>query len=126
MLNLKEFINGLKMTYGAVNVTLTNVDEINVLSIAAPLLSLDTKLVATDGLLSSHKSDVIDESTLKSSINVRKSTWIAVASIGLVNNEESEDVTTDTDVVVNIAISTINNLKYEDISEKEIKSFMRI
>ena len=129
MLSLKEFITGLKTAYGAVNVTLTNVEEISSLSIAAPLLVLDSKMIVTDGNLSSHKTELFnnedDSVLLKSSVNVKKASWLAVASIGIVSDEESKD-DINTDIVVNVAITVIGDKKFEDICDETIKNYMRV
>ena len=127
MITLKEFIGHYNRVYGKANVTVNNVAELTTLSIGGLLLDLDAKMIATDGVLSSHKTESYMENEdymLKSSVNVRKAKWVAIASIAFVKQSETDE--NDVDVVVNILINVVGDSTYEDIADDMIKNYMRI
>ena len=122
MITLKEVLANLKSVYGEANATVVNVDTISSVSMESYLLDLDAKLIATDGVLSAHKTEQYkDEKSgdykLKSSVNVRKATWVAVASLLCVK---------DGNVIVSIALSIVGDRKYEDIADDNVTTIMRI
>lgn len=127
MIALKDFILKMKETYGNVIINMTNVAEITSLTVASALMDLDSKYVITNGILSSHKTEPFqdeDESIkLKSSVNVKKATWVAIANITILDHEENSD---EIKAAVNITISAVGDVKYEDIANDIIKSYMRI
>jgi hypothetical protein len=65
-----------------------------------------------------------DDYMLKSSVNVRKAKWVAIASIAFVKQSETDE--NDVDVVVNILINVVGDSTYEDIADDMIKNYMRI
>ncbi len=124
---LKEFFANLKGIYGNVNITVNNVEAIPVVSVSSGLLDLDAKLIATNGVLSAHKTEQYEDTEndmyrLKSSVNVRKATWLAIASIGFKEGSDKSD----NDVVVNILLNIVGDVKYEDIADDKASSIMRI
>ncbi len=127
MIALKDFILKMKETYGNVIINMTNVVGITAITVSSALMDLDSKYAITNGVLSSHKTEPFqdeDESIkLKSSVNVKKATWVAIANITILDREENSD---EIKAAVNITISAVGDVKYEDIANDIIKSYMRI